>query len=294
MNNIKQSSHFDPMRSGSSDILRHLDQLPPYLSQMLINPGGGNDIMNMGMDELDTLKLQNEDRIKAIEQRYFQKKDDIKQVKEICQERAELREHREKKSDGLSYPTYGRGLDPNPNIDTYMINANLCHDANMHKKKKTTGDGPDGSPSKKAKTKRPKIISPSRQKYETNFERYFLGKHLDKKLEEERKQLEEEGAIIDEQQEQPEIHQANEVFDVISKPVGSINKKAVAREKRSAEKFNKKLQKSRRPKQRSLEELEDEVERLLVKEALVLLSQNFIDRMREHFHNMIAEDEQGE
>jgi hypothetical protein len=67
MNNIKQSSHFDPMRSGSSDILRHLDQLPPYLSQMLINPGGGNDIMNMGMDELDTLKLQNEDRIKAIE-----------------------------------------------------------------------------------------------------------------------------------------------------------------------------------------------------------------------------------
>lgn len=78
---------------------------------------------------------------------------------------------------------------------------------------------------------------------------------------------------------------------MISKPVGSINKKAVAREKRSAEKFSKKLQKSRRPKQRSLEELEDEVERLLVKEALVLLSQDFIDRMREHFHNMIAEEE---
>ena len=34
-----------------------------------------------------------------------------------------------------------------------------------------------------------------------------------------------------------------EVFDVVTKPVGSINKKAVAREKRSAERFQRKLQK---------------------------------------------------
>ena len=45
--------------------------------------------MNMGMDELETLKQQNECRIKDIEERYFQKKDEIKSTKEICQERAE-------------------------------------------------------------------------------------------------------------------------------------------------------------------------------------------------------------
>lgn len=153
MNNL-QSLPIDP----ASDILKHIGELPPYLSQMIVNPGAGADIMNMGMDELETLRQQNEDRIKAIEERYFQKRDEIKSVKEICAERAEQREYREKKSDGLSYPTYGRGLDPNPNIDTYMINEHLCHDGAQQKKKKSGEE----SPGKKAKTKRPKIISPSR------------------------------------------------------------------------------------------------------------------------------------
>jgi len=38
---------------------------------MILNPNAGSDIMMMGMDELDTLKLQNEDRIKEIESKYF-------------------------------------------------------------------------------------------------------------------------------------------------------------------------------------------------------------------------------
>jgi hypothetical protein len=38
---------------------------------MITNPNAKEDIMNMGMNELDTLKLQNEDRIKQIEERYF-------------------------------------------------------------------------------------------------------------------------------------------------------------------------------------------------------------------------------
>lgn len=62
----------------------NLNQLPPYLSMMITNPNAKEDIMNMGMDELDSLKLQNEDRIKQIEEKYFQRKDEIKKVKEIC------------------------------------------------------------------------------------------------------------------------------------------------------------------------------------------------------------------
>lgn len=34
----------------------NLDVLPPYLSQMVVNPNASQDIMNMGMDELDSLK----------------------------------------------------------------------------------------------------------------------------------------------------------------------------------------------------------------------------------------------
>jgi len=38
---------------------------------MITNPGAKEDIMNMGMDELDQLKHQNESRIREIEERYF-------------------------------------------------------------------------------------------------------------------------------------------------------------------------------------------------------------------------------
>ena len=52
-----------------------------------------------------------------------------------------------------------------------------------------------------------------------------------------------------------------------------------------------------KPKQRTLSELENEVERLLLKEALVLVSEEFIDRMREHFaniHDLEAAEEEPE
>jgi hypothetical protein len=88
---------------------------------------------------------------------------------------------------------------------------------------------------------------------------------------------------------------AMQMFDVVTKTVGSINKKANAREKRSAEKFQRKLSKVTKPKQRTLNELENEVERLLLKEALILVSEEFVDRMRDHFgniHELEAEEEE--
>ena len=119
----------------------------------------------MTLDELDRLKSANEDRIKAIESKYFQRKDELRNVREIFQEKADLREPKEKHVDSsLSYPTYGRGIDPNPGFDSYMINKGLCHDSGSPKKKKKEGDGED---SDRKKGKRPKIISPRRQKFET-------------------------------------------------------------------------------------------------------------------------------
>lgn len=76
-----------------------------------------------------------------------------------------------------------------------MINEHLCHDAvgaQTTKKKAAPGDN-GASPAKKPKQKRPKIISPSRQKYETLFERYFISKHVEKQLVDEKKTLAEEG-----------------------------------------------------------------------------------------------------
>ena len=98
----------------------------------------------MTMDELDRLRMQNEERIKAIEAKYFQRKEEIRGVKEICQERADLREFKEKRVDSsLSYPTYGRGIDPHFDIDTYMINKNLCNESPSSKAKGKNEPNPD-------------------------------------------------------------------------------------------------------------------------------------------------------
>lgn len=130
----------------------------------------------MTLDELEKLKYQNEERIKMIEQKYFLRRDELRNVKEICQEKAELRETKEKHVDSsLSYPTYGRGIDPNPTINTYMINSSLCQEASSPNKRRQKNDNDDANGSrKKSKAKRPKIISPRRQKFETQFEKFFV------------------------------------------------------------------------------------------------------------------------
>jgi arginine utilization protein RocB len=80
---------------------------------------------------------------------------------------------------------------------------------------------------------------------------------------------------------------------VITKTTGSINKKVIDRERKSIERASRKLLKKKGKKQRNLTELEEEVERLLMKEALVMVTQDFVDRMRTHF-NVVYEEEQNE
>lgn len=61
-------------------------------------------------------------------------------------------------------------------------------------------------------------------------------------------------------------------FDVITKTTGSINKKVIDRERKSMERMQRRQVKKKMRKQRTLTDLEDEVERLLLKEAFVLLT----------------------
>jgi hypothetical protein len=181
----------------------------------------------------------------------------------------------QKKTDSLSYPTYGRGLEPNPNIDSYMINESLCNDGSNGKKKGGVisqaegGQGSGGSPMKKPKQKRPKIISPSRQKYETNFEAYYISKHLEMTLEQQKAQ---ETTSSEDEEAENQVLLTETPFDVITKTTGSINKKVIERQRKLIERVKRRQGKKRANKQRTLTDLEDEVERLLLKETLVLVS----------------------
>lgn len=62
-----------------------------------------------------------------------------------------------------------------------MLNKNLCHDGAKSPKKKVTLDT-DDIIIKEDAAKRPKIISPKRQKYETQFEKYMVHKYVEEKI----------------------------------------------------------------------------------------------------------------
>ncbi len=115
---------------GMSALQPRKENIDPQFSErsgLSGSPGGPDPFQELTTDELDRLKAENIDRIQKIEEAYFKKREDMKKVKEIMQERAEQREHKLKiKDSSLSYPTYGRGIDPDQNMDTYMINKSLC------------------------------------------------------------------------------------------------------------------------------------------------------------------------
>ena len=127
-----------------------------------------------------------------------------------------------------------------------MINESLCGENSGGKKKAVAGNvagEANGSPMKKPKQKRPKIISPSRRGYETNFEAYFIEKHLKIKLEEEKEK--EVNSSESEEEHKGTTLITETPFDVITKTTGSINKKVIDRQRKSVERANRKMLKKK-------------------------------------------------
>ena len=76
----------------------------------------------MNSTELDQLLVKNEARIEAIKARFFEKKENIKTYQEVLAESKENFETKQRyKDNSLAYPTYGRGLDPHRDMNTFMV-----------------------------------------------------------------------------------------------------------------------------------------------------------------------------
>ena len=96
------------------------------------------------MTELDVLLMKNEERINLIKDKFNLKRSEIKSYKEVLAEQNEGFEAREHfKDNSLAYPSYGRGMEPNINMNTFMIQENMCGDI---KRKTMTGDVRELSP----------------------------------------------------------------------------------------------------------------------------------------------------
>ena len=77
---------------------------------------------------------------------------------------------------------------------------------------------------------------------------------------------------------------------MVTKTTGSINKKVQQKMKKSLEREKRARLNKLKNKPKTLTELEDEVERLLMKEALVLIDQEFVDRMKEIYDLCLDEE----
>ena len=76
----------------------------------------------MNPNELDKLLEKNEARIKDIKERYLAKKENIQTYHDLVNELKDNFETRERfKDNSLSYPSYGRGLEPNIEMNTFMV-----------------------------------------------------------------------------------------------------------------------------------------------------------------------------
>lgn len=95
-----------------------------------------------------------------------------------------------------------------------MINRNLCNDGLSSPKKRADEDD-EIIGEKRGKSKRPKVVSPGRQKFETQFEKYMISKYVEDPLKE--KPIE------------PEVKPIDVKFDTITKLAGSLNAKVRAK-----------------------------------------------------------------
>ena len=118
------------------------------------------------------------------------KKDSIKSFHEVLVEQKEAFEAKEHfKDNSLAYPTYGRGLQPNINMNTFMIQEGMC---GVAKRKMTNpGEAMELSPQVSVQAaQRKKILSPKRQKFENNFEKHMHTRYVEKPINEIPAQLE--------------------------------------------------------------------------------------------------------
>ena len=111
------------------------------------------------MNELDQLAKTNAQRVQAIEERYNFKNQSIKPYIQIIRDqKVEWQTEIVNVESVESYPTYGRGIEPPMNMDTFMI-----QEAVIARKK---GEREPTKQEKLAVLRR-RILSPKRKRFES-------------------------------------------------------------------------------------------------------------------------------
>lgn len=207
----------------------------------------------------------NEKRIDEIKARYFEKRDTIKTFHEVLQETKETFETRQRyKDNSLAYPTYGRGLIPVRDMNTFMIQPNLAGSPEQRRKEEAN-DGNSPQANIQARQRR-KIRSPKRLRFENDFEMFMDEKYV-------KKPVSTIPADEAEMMERPPM-------DVVTKFKDSMNTIVSKNEERLS------YQKQKRDSSlnnRNLTAIECDAQKLIAEERVVNLEKAFVENMRRVF-----------
>ena len=197
--------------------------------------------------------------MKKLEEEYFEATKDVKTSQEIINKKYENFETKERqKEPSINFPTYGRGLvPPGMELNTFMINEKLCEDKAAAAAKQRQGGS--GSPQANVQAQqRKRILSPKRQRYETQFEQYVYKKDVEERMEDE------PIPVLD--------------FDTTTKPDGTMNAK-VQNKIKFEEQELKRIKEEALTK--SLKTLEKDATEAVNQEVIVILAKDMLDKLKE-------------
>ena len=156
-----------------------------------------------------------------------------------------------------------------------MINSSLCQDGihgSAAKKKVTIKRDANGTQLEDFSDdgegqKKPKIISPRRQKYEGQFEKFLVQKYVEEAVKKQSEPIKDLGQ-----------------FDTVTKLTDSLNVKVQKKMKDREEKAKRK--KSVKKEAKTLYEIEENLEKTLTEEATINLGQEVVDKFRTIFESL--------
>ena len=221
-------------------------------------------IGEMNQGELDQLLALKERRIREIRDRYLESSAQIPTYhQKLAEEKDAFMTKQKYKDNSLAYPTYGRGLLPEREMNTFMIQPNL---AGSPEQKKGEGADPNSPQASVQARQRRKIRSPKRLRFENNFENFMNTKYVEQPISE-------IPAKEEEMMQRPKM-------DFYTKVEGSKNATVQKNQERLC------WQRKKREaslNSRNLQTIEKDAEQLMAEERVVNLEKKFIENMRRVF-----------
>lgn len=136
-------------------------------------------IGEMNFDEVEQLAAKNEVRIEQARAKWLTSSQNIKTTVEAIRDaRVDFQCKQFAQDSALRYPSYGRGLQPSINLNSFMVQERMAGVT----KKRPDGANEHSPQANQLAKQRQRILSPRRKRFENHFDEYLEEKFVSKPL----------------------------------------------------------------------------------------------------------------